>query len=206
MNLSIRAALLLALLFSVAAPAAAQERTRCFRETGFCVSGRILDYWERNGGLPIFGYPIGEQYIDTVEPGPNSWTGPVQWFERDRLEDHSNQGLGVLAGRLALDRVSPTTAGEARDRRLELVDFLFEPDDLPRLQGLGVVRVDSGGALNGALLAAGLVDEISLLVHPLLVGDAPRWYGASAPLALEMAVADTLDGGLVWLRYRASSE
>ncbi|HEX6020785.1 MAG TPA: dihydrofolate reductase family protein [Solirubrobacter sp.] len=76
----------------------------------------------------------------------------------------------------------------------------------PLLEDLGVVRVDSGGALNGALLAAGLVDEISLLVHPLLVGDAPRWYGASAPLALEMAAADTLDGGLVWLRYRASAE
>ena len=73
----------------------------------------------------------------------------------------------------------------------------------PLLEGLGVVRVDSGGVLNGALLAAGLVNEISLLVHPLLVGDAPRWYGgAPAPTALELVAVDALDGGLAWLRHR----
>jgi 2,5-diamino-6-(ribosylamino)-4(3H)-pyrimidinone 5'-phosphate reductase len=33
-----------------------------------------------------------------------------------------------------------------------------------------VVRVDSGGTLNAALLRAGLVDELHLLVHPTLVG------------------------------------
>jgi 2,5-diamino-6-(ribosylamino)-4(3H)-pyrimidinone 5'-phosphate reductase len=32
------------------------------------------------------------------------------------------------------------------------------------------VRVESGGTLNGALLRAGLVDEVALLVHPSLVG------------------------------------
>lgn len=79
-----------------AAPAAAQTRQRCFPETGFCVSGPILAYWERNGGLPVFGYPISGQQIEQVE----NWSGPVQWFERDRLEDHSGEGIGVLAGRL----------------------------------------------------------------------------------------------------------
>jgi 2,5-diamino-6-(ribosylamino)-4(3H)-pyrimidinone 5'-phosphate reductase len=65
------------------------------------------------------------------------------------------------------------------------------------------VRVDSGGALNGALLRAGLVDEVSLLVHPVLAGDAPRWYGSPppGPLALE-----PMDGGAPdWLRYRVAS-
>jgi hypothetical protein len=73
----------------------AAERQRCFRETGYCVRGAILDYWERNGGLPVFGYPISEPRIETVE---GSWIGLVQWFERDRLEDHGSEG--VLAGRL----------------------------------------------------------------------------------------------------------
>jgi len=80
-----------------AAPAAAQGRQRCFPETGLCVSGPILDYWERNGGLAVFGYPITEQRVAGVEA---TWEGPVQWFERDRLEDHGNEGKGVLAGRL----------------------------------------------------------------------------------------------------------
>ncbi len=66
----------------------------------------------------------------------------------------------------------------------------------------GVVRVDSGGALNGALLRAGLVDELSLLVHPVLVGEAPRWHGAPAPAGIALT---PLEGGAPdWLRYRVS--
>lgn len=77
--------------------AAAAGAERCFPETGFCISGAIRTYWERNGGLPTFGYPITAQRTETIE---GSWTGPTQWFERDRLEDHANEGKGVLAGRL----------------------------------------------------------------------------------------------------------
>jgi hypothetical protein len=69
---------------------------RCFPETGHCISGVIRSYWEQNGGLSVFGYPISRLSVQTVE----DWSGPVQWFERDRLEDHSADGQGVLAGRL----------------------------------------------------------------------------------------------------------
>lgn len=82
-----------------AADLAAQSDQRCFLETGYCISGPIRRYWEQNGGLPVFGLPISPLQIETVE----SWTGPVQWFERDRLEDHSAQGRGVLAGRLGVE-------------------------------------------------------------------------------------------------------
>jgi 2,5-diamino-6-(ribosylamino)-4(3H)-pyrimidinone 5'-phosphate reductase len=81
----------------------------------------------------------------------------------------------------------------------------------PALAGLdaGLVRVDSGGALNGALLRDGLVDEVSLLVHPRVVGaaDALRWYGPEPVpgLALERIAAEPLDGGLTWLRHRVVS-
>ncbi len=43
----------------------------------------------------MFGYPVGPQQIETNNDG---WTGPTQWFERDRLEDHGAQS--VMAGRL----------------------------------------------------------------------------------------------------------
>jgi 2,5-diamino-6-(ribosylamino)-4(3H)-pyrimidinone 5'-phosphate reductase len=93
-------------------------------------------------------------------------------------------------------------------------------------RGAKVVRVDSGGLLTGALLRAGLVDEISLLVHPCLAtaadgpapdgpapdgptadGPAPtahHWFGASPPpaSALRLVSAETFDDALVWLRYR----
>lgn len=72
-------------------------------------------------------------------------------------------------------------------------------------RGAAVVRVDSGGALLGALVAEGLLDELSLLVHPCVAGRPAtrRWYGTEPlePGALRLVASQPLDGGLVWLRY-----
>ncbi len=73
------------------------SRTRCFDETGFCVSDPFLAYWENNGGVATFGFPVSDVHVTTIE---DQWTGPVQWFERDRLEDHGD--AGVLTGRLGV--------------------------------------------------------------------------------------------------------
>ena len=63
--------LLLALLVMLALlPAQAQSDQRCFSETGHCIHGRIRDYWEQNGGLPVFGYPISAQRPFTIEGQP----------------------------------------------------------------------------------------------------------------------------------------
>lgn len=45
-------------LLTHATPATAQTDQRCFPETRQCVSGPIRAYWERNGGLAVFGFPI----------------------------------------------------------------------------------------------------------------------------------------------------
>jgi len=37
-------------------------------------------------------------------------------------------------------------------------------------RGFQTVRIDAGGVLNGLLLEQGLVDEVSVLIHPALVG------------------------------------
>ena len=69
------------------------------------------------------------------------------------------------------------------------------------------VRVDSGGTLNAALLGAGLVDEVSLLVHPALAGTSARPLFADAkPLkgSFRLFHNERLPGGLVWLRYRSA--
>jgi hypothetical protein len=73
--------------------ALAQSQERCFAETGYCISGSIRGYWERNGGLAVFGYPISPLTAEPVE----RQALPVQWFQRDRLEDHGSDG--VMAGR-----------------------------------------------------------------------------------------------------------
>ena len=50
------------------------------------------------------------------------------------------------------------------------VDLREALKELNARHGVQLVRVDSGGILNGVLLRAGLVDEVSVLVNPSLVG------------------------------------
>src|SRR5690349_14561607 len=82
----------------------AQGDQRCFPETGQCISGRIRTFWEQNGGLPVFGLPIGPQQETVVEGKPVS----AQAFERNRLELHpeNKPPYDVLLGRLGVDRLA----------------------------------------------------------------------------------------------------
>lgn len=71
------------------------------------------------------------------------------------------------------------------------------------------VEVDSGGALHGALLRAGLVHEVSVLVHPALVGgSSPRWWypapdlqGPEGAVPLRLVDLEKVGDEVVWLRY-----
>jgi len=94
-------ALLVAFLAAIAlvSPVAAQADQRCFAETGQCIAGPIRAYWEQNGGLPVFGFPITPQGIGQVE----GRTLQIQWFERDRLEIQADGS--VTAGRLGVERL-----------------------------------------------------------------------------------------------------
>src|SRR5215467_5613382 len=92
------------LLVGTGARAQAQQAQRCFPETGFCIAGRIRSFWEQNGGLPVFGFPIGPQQEQAIEGRPYQ----VQWFERNRLELHPENAppYDVLLGRLGVDRLA----------------------------------------------------------------------------------------------------
>jgi hypothetical protein len=76
----------------------------CFPETGFCISGRIRSFWEQNGGLPVFGFPIGPQGPERVE----GRLLQVQPFERHRLELHPENPFpyDVLLGRLGAEQMA----------------------------------------------------------------------------------------------------
>ena len=67
---------------------AAHAAPRCFPEAApaisACIDGPIADFWARNGGLPVFGYPIGTQQPQRVEGRALQ----AQVFERNRLELH----------------------------------------------------------------------------------------------------------------------
>jgi 2,5-diamino-6-(ribosylamino)-4(3H)-pyrimidinone 5'-phosphate reductase len=70
------------------------------------------------------------------------------------------------------------------------------------------IRVDSGGILNGLLLKAGLVTEVSLLVHPSLVGGTSHHSffqtksRKTTAIKLKLIHCERAEQDLVWLRYQ----
>lgn len=97
-----------------------------FKETGHTLNGSFLSYWLRNGGVPVFGFPLTEPF---EELNPNDGkVYVVQYFERERFEYHpENKGtkydvlLGLLGSNaLAADcrwfeRATPPPPGTKPD-------------------------------------------------------------------------------------------
>ena len=90
-----------------------------FPETGKTLRGEFRRFWEANGGLPIFGYPITDEQIEQTVEG----SFLVQYFERNRFELHPEQATpyNVQLGRL----------GDTLLRRTG-VDWYFLPKGQPR--------------------------------------------------------------------------
>ncbi len=91
----------------------------------------------------------------------------------------------------------------------EHVDLRAALEELNARYGVHKVRVDSGGILNGLLLRAGLVDEISVLIDPSLVGGtsprsfftAPDLTSPEGVMPLKLEHLERFEGDVVWLRY-----
>lgn len=114
-----------------------------------------------------------------------------------------------LAG-LRREGVSYFFAGE---RELDLAAAL---EFLNRELGVKRVLIEGGGGSNGAFLRAGLIDEISLAICPVVDGakGAPSVFDSTdqdtelrAPIAqMALESCEVLDGGAVWLRYRIRND
>jgi hypothetical protein len=86
-------------LFLTVLPPARAADERCFAETGFCLQGRFLEYWEAGGGLAIYGFPISAELWEDKRL--------VQYFERNRFEFHPENArpFDVLLGLLGVERL-----------------------------------------------------------------------------------------------------
>src|SRR5688500_11694528 len=96
-----------------ATPVAAAEPL-CFANVpgiSDCISGRFLTYWQQNGGLPVFGYPLTPARLEQTPEG----TFLTQYFERQRFELHPENAApyDVLLGRLGAE-IFERTQGDWR--------------------------------------------------------------------------------------------
>ena len=110
-----------------------------------------------------------------------------------------------LAG-LRSDGVSYIFAGDSE------LDLALALEILNRELGIKRLLLEGGGGTNGSFLRAGLIDELSLVLHAVVDGakGAPTVFDSTdaeseqrAPIAsMTLESSRVLDRGAVWLRYR----
>lgn len=93
----------------------------------------------------------------------------------------------------------------------EAIDLALVLDKLATKLGIKRLLVEGGGRINGSLLQAGLIDELSLLLSPVVDGligmpsvfdyEGSEDDGAVKDLQLTLTSAERLEGGVMWLRY-----
>ena len=119
-SLAIAFMILCSLIFAPSTTTHAASGDRCFAETGFCINGRIRAYWERNGGLPVFGFPTSSLQATNIE----GKTFMAQNFERNRLELHPENSYpyDVLIGRVGALNMMEVFGAETSDV-IEKIDY-----------------------------------------------------------------------------------
>jgi 2,5-diamino-6-(ribosylamino)-4(3H)-pyrimidinone 5'-phosphate reductase len=95
----------------------------------------------------------------------------------------------------------------------ERVDLALALEKLGDRLGVTSLLSTAGGKLNGALLRAGLVDEVNVEFLPAVIGgfhtpalfDAPDLRPGEWPVRLTLLSSQVYDDGRVWLRYEVAA-
>lgn len=138
--------------------------------------------------------------------------GALDWGARNDITgDHV---VVVTTGQVSDDRLRRLRAGGqsyilAGERE---VDFPLALKKLKALFGIERLLIEGGGRINGSLLRAGLIDELSLLLAPAVDGvagtpalfdfDGAEGDSMGSRLRLTRTACEPFEDGTVWLRYR----
>ncbi|WP_181365304.1 dihydrofolate reductase family protein [Arthrobacter sp. HMWF013] len=124
---------------------------------------------------------------------PGSEAGPAP--EAGSLEGSGIPAVATYLFSRTLSQAPPGTELVSSDA----VDFV---KTLKRQPGKGICLM-GGGELAGSLFEAGVIDQVSLNVHPVLLGSGvPFFRDLKGRIGLELTESRGLDGGCVLMVYR----
>jgi 2,5-diamino-6-(ribosylamino)-4(3H)-pyrimidinone 5'-phosphate reductase len=164
---------------------------------------------EYSGGAPredVVAPGARESFAFAIDP-----SGRLAWESNDIDGDHvvailservSDEYLAFLRER----GVSYLLAG-ARD-----VDLAGALEKIGARFGVRTLMLEGGGRINGGMLRAGLIDEVSLLVAPIADGriGTPALFDIDGddvmPRALALEGVERRADGVLWLRYRVEAD
>lgn len=166
--------------------------------------------------------------LDGVVDAPQEWHFPYVTPELKRVVEEATRGVdALLLGRRTYQEweafwphqsgfpmadfindthkyVATTTLTDLRWGPSSLVggdDVIGQVADLKARAG-GRIAVNGSGTLTRHLLHAGLVDELHLLVHPLVVGAGKHLFqDGDSPVALQLADQRTFGNGVSYQVY-----
>lgn len=188
-------------------------------------SGSLVREGEEPPALPVTTGEVEQLYTDFLPPHiveqpspPHMWFTAVDSRGRVRwTEDHGDWDCLVLVTRstpadylayLRRQQVCYLVAGEDR------VDLAAALAKMSTLMGIRCVLSTAGGGLNGALLRAGLIDELYLSISPALVGgadtpsvlDGPPLEVGASPTPLRLLSCRVDAGGILFLHYEVPAQ
>lgn len=153
---------------------------------------------------------------DFVAPGDHdSFAFAVDPSGRLAWESNDIDGDHVVA--ILSERVSDAYLAFLRERGVSYllagardVDLALALEKIGARFGVRTLMLEGGGHINGGMLRAGLIDEVSLLVAP--VADArtgtPSLFDAddASPRKLALTTVERRPGDVLWLRYHVGAE
>jgi dihydrofolate reductase len=181
----------------------------------YVMNASLDGYIADEDGTFDWGEP-GEEYYaflnDLVRPvgtylyGRRLYELMAVW-ETDPAAAAQSPGAGEFAAvwqaadKVVYSRTLPAAA-TARTR----IERAFDPEAVRRLKAAAERDFTVGGPDLGAqAIGAGLVDELQLLVWPVVVGGGTRFLPDRVRLQLELLDERRLGSGVVSLRYRAQT-
>lgn len=128
--------------------------------------------------------------------------GKLAWEENNIDGDHLIEVLTPQVSQSYLDYlrnlgISYVFAGDQE------IDLTLALNKLTSLFPIKTIMLEGGGNLNGAMMKAGLVDELSLLVLPLADGTtATSVFESGAVTQMKLKKVKEFTGGVLWLNYK----
>jgi dihydrofolate reductase len=145
---------------------------------------------ERPVGTYLYGRRMYETMVfwETVDPD-GDWPAVAREFA----------AIWQAAEKVVYSRTIETVSS-ARTR----IERALDPDAIERMKQSSDSDIGIGGAeLAGEAIVAGLVDELQLLLVPVLVGGGKRALPNEVRVQLELLDERRFQSGAVFLRYRA---
>ena len=145
-----------------------------------------------------------ERPIGTYLYGRRMYETMVFWETVDPDGDWPAVAREFAAIWQAAEKVVYSRTLETVSSARTLIERELDPDAIERMKQSSGSDISIGGAeLAGQAIAAGLVDELQLLLVPVLVGGGKRALPNDVRARLELLDERRFQSGAVFLRYRA---